>query len=130
MDIYREEILEHYTQPHHQGKINQPTHQAQATNPLCGDKINIYLKIKNNQIQDIKHQAQGCIITKATASLLCDQAAQLTPKQILKYTPQQLLKKVNTPLTASRQQCALVVLQALQDAIRHPKYKPHPKGGL
>ena len=120
MDIYREQILEHYTKPHHQGKISHPTHYGRAINPLCGDQISIYLNIKNNQIKQIKHQAQGCIITQATASLLCDFAAQLTPQQIQKLTPKQLIKKINTPLTSSRQQCALVVLKALQIAVSTP----------
>src|SRR3989344_6773571 len=117
MDIYREQILEHYTQPHHQGDIKNPTHRAVAVNPLCGDQIEIFLTIKNKRIQEIKHQANGCIITKATASIICDLADQQSTQKILKFTAKDLIKQLKTPLSSSRQQCALVVLTALQDAI-------------
>ncbi len=118
MDIYRETVLDHYTSPRHQGKLSQPTHQARATNPLCGDQINIQVQVDKDKITDIKHQSQGCVITIASASLLCELASHLTTQQILDLTPDQLLSQLKTPLTATRQQCALVAFHALKKALQ------------
>lgn len=72
-DLYQELILDHNKNPHHYGELENNTHQAHGHNPLCGDEIDIFLIIKNNQIQDIRFTGQGCAIAKSSASIMTDE---------------------------------------------------------
>lgn len=122
-DFYRDQLLDHYQHPRNFRVLDDATHQAHANNPLCGDDIDIFLHISNNQIQDISFQAQSCAVTMATASLLTEQ---LKGKPVSDATDFQLanaLELLGTPLTATRQQCAQVVITALHTALA-ARYTP------
>lgn len=72
-DLYRELILDHARQPRHFGKLDGATHSAQGINPLCGDKLNLYLQIDaDDNITDAAFEGSGCAISVASASLLTD----------------------------------------------------------
>ncbi len=68
--LYQEIILDHNKNPRNYGEMENPTHLAVGDNPLCGDHIEIFLKIEGNVISDIKFKGVGCAISKASASLL------------------------------------------------------------
>lgn len=70
-DLYQEVILEHNKKPRNFRKIEHPTHSAEGYNPLCGDHLHIYLTVgKDNIIQDVAFEGDGCAISKASASLM------------------------------------------------------------
>jgi len=72
-DLYRELILDHARKPRHFGKLDGATHTAQGINPLCGDKLHLYLQIDDaGKICDAKFEGSGCAISVASASLLTD----------------------------------------------------------
>lgn len=72
-DLYRELILDHAKNPRHFGKLDNATHFAEGINPLCGDKLRLYLRInKNHSIDDVGFEGSGCAISVASASLLTD----------------------------------------------------------
>ena len=72
-ELYRELILDHARSPRHFGKLGEATHQAEGINPLCGDKLKVYLQIANdNRIADIAFEGSGCAISVASASLLTE----------------------------------------------------------
>jgi len=71
-DLYRELILDHARKPRHFGKLDAATHTANGINPLCGDKLRLYLKLDNDVIQDATFEGSGCAISVASASLLTD----------------------------------------------------------
>lgn len=66
-DIYREIILDHYRNPRNKGKIDKADVVIHDSNPLCGDQIDIYLKVVQGQIKDIKFDGKGCAISQASA---------------------------------------------------------------
>ncbi|HLG25360.1 MAG TPA: iron-sulfur cluster assembly scaffold protein, partial [Candidatus Gracilibacteria bacterium] len=69
MDLYAENILDHYRNPQHSGKLENATVTVSDSNPLCGDKIEIGLRIdENGTIQDAKFTGEGCAISLASAS--------------------------------------------------------------
>jgi nitrogen fixation NifU-like protein len=73
LDLYRELILDHARSPRHFGRLENATHEAQGINPLCGDKLCVYLSIDDNQrIAAISFEGSGCAISVASASLLTD----------------------------------------------------------
>ncbi len=71
-DLYRELILDHAKSPRHFGKIANATHSAQGINPLCGDKLKLYLRLDDDRIEDASFEGSGCAISVASASLMTD----------------------------------------------------------
>ncbi len=72
-DLYRELILDHARKPRHFGKLDGATHFAEGINPLCGDKLKLYLRLDDaGRICDAKFEGSGCAISVASASLLTD----------------------------------------------------------
>lgn len=72
-DLYRELILDHSRSPRHFGKLADATHSAEGINPLCGDKLRLYLQLDGNErIVDAAFEGSGCAISVASASLLTD----------------------------------------------------------
>lgn len=69
-DLYQEVILDHNKQPRNFRKIEAPTHHSEGFNPLCGDQVEIFLKMKGELIEDISFQGSGCAISKASSSLM------------------------------------------------------------
>ena len=72
-DLYRELILDHSRHPRHFGKLGDATHSAEGINPLCGDKLRLYLQLgEDDTIRDASFEGSGCAISMASASLLTD----------------------------------------------------------
>jgi len=72
-ELYQEVILDHSRHPRHFGKLEHATNTAQGYNPLCGDRVTIYLIVgKDGRIADIKFEGKGCAISQASASLMTD----------------------------------------------------------
>jgi nitrogen fixation NifU-like protein len=71
-DLYRELILDHARHPRHFGKLDAPTHTAAGINPLCGDKLTLYLQVDGQRIHAAAFEGSGCAISMASASLLTD----------------------------------------------------------
>jgi nitrogen fixation protein NifU and related proteins len=72
-DLYRDLILDHARNPRHFGRLEHATHSAQGINPLCGDKLRLYLDLDADAtIRDAAFEGSGCAISVASASLLTD----------------------------------------------------------
>jgi len=72
-ELYQEVILDHSRHPRHFGKLEHATNTAQGYNPLCGDRVTIYLIVgKDDRIADIRFEGKGCAISQASASLMTD----------------------------------------------------------
>ena len=72
-ELYQEIILDHGKNPRNKGKCADYNHDAEAHNPLCGDKVHIYLKLNNEKkIIDLSFEGEGCAISLASASILTD----------------------------------------------------------
>ena len=71
-DLYQEVILDHNRRPHNFRVIDGATAKQEGYNPLCGDRLTLYLTLDGDVIQDVAFQGQGCAISKASASLMTD----------------------------------------------------------
>ncbi len=73
-DLYRDEILEHYRQPHNFGTLDDPDASYEGNNPLCGDRITLMLSLDGEgKVSDVAFSGRGCAISQASASLLTDE---------------------------------------------------------
>ncbi len=71
-DLYQEVILDHYKHPRNFRRPKTTNREAQGSNPLCGDRISIYLEFENGKIKDIGFQGSGCAISTACASMMTE----------------------------------------------------------
>ena len=72
-ELYQEIILDHGKNPRNKGKCDGYTNDAKAHNPLCGDKVHIYLKLnKDKKVENLSFEGEGCAISLASASILTD----------------------------------------------------------
>ena len=72
-DLYRELVLDHSRNPRHFGRIENATHTADGINPLCGDKLKLYLRVNAaGEIESSSFEGTGCAISVASASLMTD----------------------------------------------------------
>ncbi len=71
-DLYQEVILDHNRRPRNFGRLPHPSHQAEGFNPLCGDRVKVFLQVEADRIADLAFEGSGCAISKASASLMTD----------------------------------------------------------
>ena len=88
-DLYRELILDHARSPRNFGKLEATTHQAEGINPLCGDKLKLYLTVNAaDEIEQARFEGTGCAISVASASLLTDYVAGRSTADALQFADQ------------------------------------------
>jgi len=71
-DLYQEVIFDHYKRPRNQHALTDPSHRAEGHNPLCGDRVTIYLKVEDGVVRDVAFEGAGCAIATASASLMTE----------------------------------------------------------
>jgi nitrogen fixation NifU-like protein len=72
-ELYQEVILDHSRHPRHYGALETATHKAEGYNPLCGDRVTVYLALDaEGRVCDIRFEGKGCAISQASASLMTD----------------------------------------------------------
>jgi nitrogen fixation NifU-like protein len=69
-DLYRAIILEHSSHPPHRGRLENATHHDEGINPSCGDEVELFLRVKDDQIEEVTFEGVGCSICLASASML------------------------------------------------------------
>ena len=72
-ELYQEVILDHSRHPRHYGAMDGASHKAEGYNPLCGDRVTVYLQLgADGRVADIKFEGKGCAISQASASMMTD----------------------------------------------------------
>ena len=71
-DLYQEMIVDHSRRPRNFRRLEHATHQAEGFNPLCGDKVKVYVHPENDVLRDVSFEGEGCAISKASASLMTE----------------------------------------------------------
>src|SRR5260370_3663446 len=98
-DLYQETILDHSRSPHNFGSLADADHKAEGYNPLCGDQVTLYMKMKGGRIKDIRFEGKGCAISKAAASLMTDSVKEKTGEEI-----QELFNTFHGMVTGTKEQ--------------------------
>jgi len=117
-DLYRDEILEHYRQPHNFGSLDAPDASWEGSNPLCGDRITMMLGLDEDGIvRDVAFSGRGCAISQASASLLTDEIKGHSVEEIRALGSQDVLDLLGIEISPARLKCALLSLDTLQRAL-------------
>jgi nitrogen fixation protein NifU and related proteins len=94
-ELYQEVILDHNKKPRNYGKLEGANRESEGLNPLCGDHMTVYLHLEGDRIEDVSFEAQGCAISKASASLMTEA---IKGKRLEEIEP--IFEKVHAMLTA------------------------------
>lgn len=113
-DIYRETILDHSRNPRNFGTIEDADISYEDSNPLCGDKVRIDLKVHDGKITDIKFSGRGCAISQAAASMLTEMVEGEDLDVVRQLTAQDILDELGVPISPARVKCALLGLKVLK----------------
>jgi len=71
-DLYRDVVVDHNRRPRNFGKLAGANRTAEGTNPLCGDRLHLYLDVEDDLIRDVRFEGHGCAISTASASLMSE----------------------------------------------------------
>jgi nitrogen fixation NifU-like protein len=113
-DLYREEILDHYRHPRHHGTIERPDVTYEDANPLCGDRIRMDVNVRGGRIEEIRFSGQGCAISQAAASMLCEQVAGRPVDEAKTIARSDVLEMLGVELGPVRLKCAMLALKTLK----------------
>lgn len=116
-ELYREVILDHRRNPRNFGTLENADRVVDGVNPLCGDKLKLYLKLSGDTITDIRFEGTGCAISVASASLMSERVKGATIEEALK-----LQQSIHSLLTddAAGDEAALGKLAALSGVREFP----------
>ena len=124
MDLYREQILDHYKHPRNFGHLDGANVTSEESNVSCGDRIVIEIRLstgKQKVIEAICFNGEGCAINQASASMLTEKITGMRVIDAMKLTLQDVEAILGTTLTPSRVKCALLPLEAIHKAIQSVK---------
>lgn len=113
-DIYKDIILDYYRNPRNFGELPDAHIRAKDSNPLCGDIIEMQLKIKDGRVEDIRFKGRGCAISQASASMLTETAKGKTLEEVKAYDKQDILDLLGIDPGPTRIKCALLGLKVIK----------------
>ena len=117
MQLYQEELLDHYRHPRHKGRLMHPDFTSGQHNPSCGDSVCFEGKFSNGFLVEVGFDGVGCVISQAAASLLAELVKDKSIEQITVLTSQDMLTLIGMDLGPTRLKCALLSLYALQEGV-------------
>ncbi len=116
MPIYSDKVMDHFTNPRNVGEISDPDGVGEEGNPVCGDMMTFYIKVKGNRLDDVKFKTFGCGAAIAVSSMVSEMAKGKTIDEARKITPELVAKELEG-LPKNKFHCSNLGAQALNKAI-------------
>jgi nitrogen fixation NifU-like protein len=116
MPIYSEKVMDHFMNPRNVGEIPNPDGIGEEGNPVCGDMMTFYIKVKDNRLEDVKFKTFGCGAAIAVSSMVSEMAKGKTLEEAKKITPELVAKELEG-LPKNKFHCSNLGAQALNKAI-------------
>jgi nitrogen fixation NifU-like protein len=116
MPVYNEKVMDHFMSPRNVGEIENADGVGEVGNPVCGDMMTFYIKVKDNRISDVKYKTFGCGAAIAVSSMVSEMAKGKTLEEAKKITPSLVAKELEG-LPKNKFHCSNLGAQALNKAI-------------
>jgi nitrogen fixation NifU-like protein len=126
MAVYNEKVMEHFTHPKNKGILKDYDAVGKVGNPVCGDVMEVFIKVKNNKIDKISFRTFGCAAAIATSSVVTELAKGKTLEEAEKITKNDVIKELGE-LPAIKIHCSILAQDALREAIKHYREKNKKK---
>lgn len=127
MEAYSNKVMEHFANPHNVGEIPDADGVGKVGNPVCGDIMNMYIKVKDNIITDVKFKTFGCGAAIATSSMATDLIKGKTIDEALKLTNAAVAEALGG-LPKVKMHCSVLAEQAVRNAVDDYLKKTTGKG--
>jgi nitrogen fixation NifU-like protein len=121
-NMYNEKVLEHFKNPHNVGSMENPDGYAEVGSSDCGDTMEMYLRIKDGRIEDIKYKTYGCCAAIASSSIATDMAKGKTVDEAENISKADIVAELGG-LPEKKWHCSLMVEDAIKAAIADYKAK-------
>lgn len=115
MDLYAENILEHFKHPRGKRAMSDATASHEEKNLSCGDTVRVFLKLEGDTISDISWEGTGCAISQAAMSMLAEELNGKTIREIDALGPDAVRELLGVPVSTRRLKCAMLSLHALKN---------------
>ena len=116
MPIYSDTVMDHFMHPRNVGEIENPDGVGEVGNPVCGDMMTFYIKVKDGHLADVKFKTFGCGAAIAVSSMVSEMAKGKPLEEVLKITPQSVAEELKG-LPKNKFHCSNLGAQALHKAI-------------
>jgi nitrogen fixation NifU-like protein len=113
-NIYKERILELYSERPNFGELKDKTHEITHKHPSCNDEITIQLKVVENKILDVRFHGKLCFVSMVSAEILAEKIKGMHIEEIKKLTKEDIDKFLGVEITSTRMGCELFPLEALK----------------
>ncbi len=118
--MYSEKVLKHFKDPKNVGEMKDPDGMGTVGNPVCGDMMSMYIKVKDDKIEDISFKTFGCGAAIATSSMTTELAKGKTLDEAMKITRQDVAEALDG-LPPVKMHCSNLAADALHEAIKNYK---------
>ncbi|OGO60605.1 MAG: Fe-S cluster assembly scaffold protein NifU [Chloroflexi bacterium RBG_19FT_COMBO_48_23] len=115
--MYSDKVMDHFMNPRNVGEIKDADGIGEEGNPVCGDMMTFYIKVKDNRLEDVKFQTFGCGAAVAVSSMVSEMAKGKTLEEAVKITPSLVAQQLEG-LPKNKYHCSNLGAQALRRAIR------------
>jgi len=115
--MYSEKVLDHFRNPRNQGKLENPDGVGKVGNPICGDVMYVYIKVKDNKITEIGWETMGCVAAIATTSMITELAKGKTIEEALKISRDDIAQALEG-LPPMKMHCSNLAAEGLRKAIQ------------
>ena len=126
-DIYKETILDHYRHPRNYGDLPNASACAKDANNLCGDVIEMQVRVNAGMIEDVRFRGEGCAISMATASMLTEFSKRKRVSEVKKLGKDDLIRLLGADPGPARIECALLALGVLKAAVNAQQSTEFPE---
>ncbi len=127
MPVYSEKVMDHFMKPRNVGEIENPDGIGEEGNPVCGDMMTFYIKVKDDRLEDVKFKTFGCGAAIAVSSMVSEMAKGKTLEEAMKITPRSVADEL-TGLPKNKLHCSNLGAQALHRAIEDYRRKQEQRG--
>lgn len=124
---YSDKVMEHFKNPHNVGQIGNPDGVGKVGNPVCGDLMEIQIRVKDDRLEDVKFRTFGCGAAVATSSMVTDMAIGKTLDEAMKITRADVADELGG-LPPVKMHCSNLAADALHAAIEDYRSKQENKG--
>ncbi|MFB6166630.1 MAG: Fe-S cluster assembly sulfur transfer protein SufU [Haloarculaceae archaeon] len=119
-DMYRQQILDHYKSPRNYGELEDPTFTHTGENPMCGDTIEMDVKLDDDEdtIEYVAFRGDGCAISQASASMLSEKLQGMPVAELQEMDRDDVVDMLGVDISPMRVKCAVLAEKVAQDGAK------------